>query len=178
MHNPKLRILGCDTFYPFFLHWFELWRELSLSSEWNQPIPHKLADRAIFWCRSQEPVFFFVSPQFSVDWFQIGRWPLRVSSPTALWSCILSLVAVGVDLATNRKDHGWGRFSRRLCSSVSRVRGQSAVLPADSPGIGIRPVQNQVFSTLADSPGFQCGQSATPVQPSPELFSLGEFSEI
>jgi hypothetical protein len=105
-------------FWSVLFHLFELWRVLNLSTEGNQPIPHELADRIISWSRSQEPVLF-VLLRFPIDWLQIGRWPLRGSSPTALWSCIPSLVAVGVDLTTNRKDQGWGRFSCHLCSSVS-----------------------------------------------------------
>jgi hypothetical protein len=58
------------------LSWFELWRELSLSTEGNQSIPHELADRMISWSRSQEPVFF-VLLWFSVDRLEIGCWCLE-----------------------------------------------------------------------------------------------------
>jgi hypothetical protein len=62
-----------DYFGSFLLPWFELWCELSLSTEGNQPIPHELADRAIFWSRSQEPVFF-VLLRFPVDRLEIKCW--------------------------------------------------------------------------------------------------------
>jgi hypothetical protein len=65
-----------DHFGSFLLHWFELWRELSLSTEGNQLIPHELADRTISWSRSQEPVLFHFS-SISRDRLEIGRWCLE-----------------------------------------------------------------------------------------------------
>jgi hypothetical protein len=65
-----------DHFSSFLLPWFKLWRELSLFTEGNQPIPHELADRAIFWSRSQEPVFFH-SSSISRDRLEIGCWCLE-----------------------------------------------------------------------------------------------------
>jgi hypothetical protein len=106
------------------LHWFELWRELSLSTKGNQPIPHELVDQTISWSRSQEPVFFILF-RFSVDWLQIGRWPLRGSSPTALWSCSPCFVVVGEDFGANREIEVRGDFGALLFSSASRF--------ADSP---------------------------------------------
>jgi hypothetical protein len=89
-----------DHFGSFLLSWSVLWRELNLSTEGNQPIPHELVDRVISWSRLQEPVVF-VLLRFPVDWLQIGRWPLRGSSPTTLWSYSPSFVEVGEDLAAN-----------------------------------------------------------------------------
>jgi hypothetical protein len=60
------------------LPWFELWRELSLSTEGNQPIPHELADRAISWSRSQESVFFFLL-WFFVIGLKLGVDVLKIS---------------------------------------------------------------------------------------------------
>jgi hypothetical protein len=108
-----------DLFDPFFLHWFELWHELSLSTEGNQPIPHEPADRVISWSRSQEPVFF-VPFRFPVDWLQIRQWPLRGSSPTVLWSRSQSFVAVGEGLAANRKIEVRRRFSELSVLADSR----------------------------------------------------------
>jgi hypothetical protein len=65
-----------DHFGSFLLPWFELWRELTLSTEGNQPIPHELADRVISWSRSQEPVFFR-SSFISRDRLEIGCWCLE-----------------------------------------------------------------------------------------------------
>jgi hypothetical protein len=64
-----------DHFGSFLLPWFELWRELSLSTEENKPIPHELADRAISWSRSQELMFFVL--RFPVDRLEIGCWCLE-----------------------------------------------------------------------------------------------------
>jgi hypothetical protein len=87
-----------DHFDSFLLCWFDLWCELNLSTEGNQLIPHEIVDRGklrswrIFWR-------FSLSFWFPIDLPQIGWWPLRGSFPTALWSSIPSLVAVGFDLS-------------------------------------------------------------------------------
>jgi len=121
-----------DRFDSFLLHWIDLWCELSLSTEGNQPIPHELIDRDESSFRGEKPVFlaFF---RFPVVWLQIGQWSLRDSSPTALWSCSQNLVAVGVDLATKSKDRRWRRLeiayfllSARFTDSPCLIRGQSA----------------------------------------------------
>jgi hypothetical protein len=140
------------------LRCFELWRELNLSTEGNQPIPHELADRAISWSRSQEPVFFVLF-RFSIDWLQIGWWPLRGISPTALWACSPSFVAVGEDLATNRKIEVRGDFSGLLEHDSRTVRSPFP----DCPVVGVehRGVSTlltvhsrTVRQQLADSPPF------------------------
>jgi hypothetical protein len=63
-------------FGSFLLPWFELWRELSLFTKGNQPIPHELVDWAISWSRSQELVFL-CSSSISRDRLEIGCWCLE-----------------------------------------------------------------------------------------------------
>jgi hypothetical protein len=63
-------------FCSFLLPWFELWCELSLSTEGNQPIPHELADWVISWSRSQELVLFCFS-SISHDRLEIMCWCLE-----------------------------------------------------------------------------------------------------
>jgi hypothetical protein len=135
--------LAC--FDSFLLYGFDQWYELKLSTEGFASIPHEIIDQS----KSRARVRFwgiFVFLRFSIEWLQIERWPLRGSSSTALWSCSSSFVAVGEDLATNRKIKVRGRFSRRLCSSVYGGHGQSAVHPLDSPEIGVQHVQSCCFA--------------------------------
>jgi hypothetical protein len=113
-----------DRFDPFLLRWSDLWRELRLSTEGNHPIPHKITDRDKSWTRVSKPAFS-VPLWFPVNWLQIGRWPLRGSSSTALWSCVPSLVAAGVDLATNRVNLCSWQFLGELIRDLRIVRSSS-----------------------------------------------------
>jgi hypothetical protein len=65
-----------DYFGLFLLPWFKLWREFSLSTEGNQPIPHQLADQTISSSRFQEQVFFR-SSLISHDRLEVGCWCLE-----------------------------------------------------------------------------------------------------
>jgi hypothetical protein len=113
-----------DRFDLFLLHWDELGLELSLSTKGFHPISHEFIDRgessswSSFWA-------LFVPLRFPVDWLQIEWWSLRDSSPTALWSCVPSLVAVGVDLVTNRVNLCSWRFSGELIRDSRTVHGSS-----------------------------------------------------
>jgi hypothetical protein len=88
---------------------------------------------------------------FPVDWLQIGWWPLRGSSPTALWSCLQSFVVVGEVLVANREIFGWRRF---FSSSVLRI----PVRPPLHPGqtgfcIPVRPPSHPGQTALASRSG-------------------------
>jgi hypothetical protein len=86
-----------DHFASFLLPWFKLWRELSLFTEGNQPIPHELADRVISWSRSQEPVFFR-SSLISHDRLEIGCWCLEDIFSTLLRTYLQSFKSIRVVL--------------------------------------------------------------------------------
>jgi hypothetical protein len=86
-----------DHFGSFFLPWFELWRELSLFTKGNQPIPHELADRAISWSRSQEPIFF-CSSSISRDRLEIRCWCLEDIFSTLLRTYLQSFKSIRVVL--------------------------------------------------------------------------------
>jgi hypothetical protein len=56
-----------DHFGSFLLYWFELWRELSLSTEENQLILHELADRTISWLGLKNRCFFVLLRFLMID---------------------------------------------------------------------------------------------------------------
>jgi hypothetical protein len=159
----------------FLLCWDELGCELSLFTKGFHLIPHEFIDRGESCCRVSKSVFFGFS-WFPVDWLQIGWWPLRGSSPTALWPFGPILVAVGWDLAANRSKFGRRRFSKhyvlsnswfadsplvtcgqsecraRFCAfAAARCSYRRTVQPqaADSLGPCFRPWTEPVFSVFS-----------------------------
>jgi hypothetical protein len=86
-----------DHFDSFLLPWFELWRELSLFTKENLPIPHELEDRAISWSRSKKPMFF-CSSSISHDRLEIRCWCLEDIFSTLLRIYLQSFKSIRVVL--------------------------------------------------------------------------------
>jgi hypothetical protein len=125
-----------DYFDSFLLPWFKLWRELSLSTEGNQPIPHELADRMISWSRSQEPELFCF-PLISRDRLEIGCWCLEDIFSTLSRTYLQSFKSIRVVLIEFWHVLPW--FVLLFLDSTEPPRKTRNLRAAEPPGKNVEP---------------------------------------